>query len=168
MVVISYAYHNLIHSYCNSIQFGYNKVKGNQFGYKYMHYIKELRESTNLSQKEFADMFHIPVSTLRKWEQNESTPPVYVVNLITNSLPQLNKNYEEYYGTGENKFYLDRENNRVGDSLGNWISFHEDISNVIEENIGIYIENLFSKYYEIVKNFDNELKYDKIHKIKWR
>ena len=113
-------------------------------------------------------MFHIPVSTLRKWEQNESAPPQYVLNFIRNSLPQSNKDYETYFGSNEKKFYLDRDNNRVGDSLGNWISFHEDISDVIKENIGIYIENLFNKYYEIVKNFDSELKYDKIHKIKWR
>lgn len=133
-----------------------------------MYYIREIRDSTNLSQKEFADMFHIPVSTLRKWEQNQSTPPSYVLNFIRNSFPQTNKDYEEYLGSEKKKFYLDRNNNKVGDSLGNWISFHEDISDVIKENIGIYIETLFNKYYEIVKSFDNELKCDKIHKINWR
>jgi len=133
-----------------------------------MYYIKELRNSTNLSQNEFAEMFHIPVSTLRKWEQNESTPPSYVIDLIRNALPQSNKKYEMYYGTHKNRFYLDRKNKKVGDSLGNWISYHEDISNVIKENIGIYIENLFNKYYEAVKGFDDELKSDKLYHIKWR
>ena len=133
-----------------------------------MYYIREIRDSTNLSQKEFADMLHIPVSTLRKWEQNQSAPPSYVLNLIRNSFPQTNKDYEEYLGSGRKKYYLDRNNSRVGDSLGNWISFHEDISDVIKENIGIYIETLFNKYYEIVKSFDNELKCDKINKINWR
>lgn len=133
-----------------------------------MYYIKELRQSTNLSQKEFAEMFHIPLSTLRKWEQNESTPPSYVISLIKNSLPQTNKDFEIYLGSEGQKYYLDKNNNRVGDSLGNWISYHESISDVIKENIGLYIENLFNKYYEAIKNFDDELKSDKIHKIKWR
>lgn len=133
-----------------------------------MYYIKELRQSTNLSQKEFAEMFHIPLSTLRKWEQNESTPPSYVISLIKNSLPQTNKDFEIYLGNEGQKYYLDKNNNRVGDSLGNWISYHESISDVIKENIGLYIENLFNKYYEAIKNFDDELKSDKIHKIKWR
>lgn len=133
-----------------------------------MYYIKELRQSTKLSQKEFAQMFNIPVSTLRKWEQNESTPPSYVIELIKNSLPQSNKEFEIYFGNDNKKYYLDKKNKKVGDSLGNWIFFHEDISNVIKENIGIYIENLFNKYYEAVKSFDDELKFDKIHKIKWR
>ena len=133
-----------------------------------MLYIKELRESTGLSQNEFAKAFNIPVSTLRKWEQNESTPPVYVVDLIKRTLPFDIERYSCYLGSNGDKYYLDIENKRVSDSLGNWITFHEDISGVIEDNIGIYIENLFQKYYEAVTNFDNELKFDKIDKIKWR
>ena len=133
-----------------------------------MYYIKELRQSTNLSQTQFAKTFNIPVSTLRKWEQNESTPPAYVLTLIKNSLPQTNKDYEMYLGSSGKKYYLDRENKRVSDSLGNWIVFHEDISGVIKDNIGIYIETLFNNYYEAIKSFDEELKVDKIHHIKWR
>lgn len=133
-----------------------------------MMYVKELRESTGLSQNEFAKKFHIPVSTLRKWEQNESTPPYYVINLIESSLPCNKKEYQCYLGKEGAKFYLDKSNNRVGDSLGNWISYNEDISGVIEDNIGIYIERLFTKYYEAIKNFDNDLKYDKVEKIRWR
>ena len=133
-----------------------------------MYYIKELRQSTNLSQKQFSEMFHIPVSTLRKWEQNESTPPSYVVRLIRNSLPASNKEYAVYLGNDGKKYYLDKQNNKVGDSLGNWIRFNEDIAGVIQENIGIYIEELFAKYYEAIRGFDEDLKIDKMHHIKWR
>lgn len=133
-----------------------------------MYYIRELRESTKLSQSKFADMFQIPVSTLRKWEQNESRPPKYIINLIKKVLPCDNKNYKAYLGSDGKYYYLDEENKRVADSLGNWIQFQEDISGVIEDNIIVYIETLFNKYYESVKEFNNELKVDKIQKIKWR
>ena len=133
-----------------------------------MLYIRELRESTGLSQTAFAKMFHIPVSTLRKWEQNESSPPKYVVRLIENALPCNKKEYHCYLGSDGSKYYLDRDNNMVIDSLGNKIAFNEDINDVIESNVGLYIEKLFKNYYEAVKEFDNDLKYDKIEKIKWR
>lgn len=161
-------YYINIDKYCSTNQIGYNNSKGNQIGYRVMLYIKELRESTGLSQNEFAKMFHIPVSTLRKWEQNESTPPEYVVRFIESSLPCNKKEYQCFFGYDERKYYLDKKNNRVADSLGNWIVFNEDIDGVIEDNIGIYIEKLFKKYYEAVKEFDNDLRYDKIEKIKWR
>ena len=131
-------------------------------------YIRELRESTGLSQNEFAKKFQIPVSTLRKWEQNESTPPKYVVRLIESSLPCNKKEYKCYFGSDGTKYYLDKKNNKVIDSLGSQISFNEDVDGVIESNIGLYIEKLFKSYYEAIKEYDNDLKYDKIEKIKWR
>lgn len=133
-----------------------------------MHHIREIRNSTKLSQKQFADLFHIPVSTLRKWEQNVVSPPSYLINLIKATLPQTSDEYEVYVGGNGDKYYLDRENKRVSDSLGNWIKYHEDIDGVIEDNIGIYIETLFNKYYEAIKDFDDELIFDKKHKIRWR
>ena len=133
-----------------------------------MLYIKELRKSTGQSQDVFAKSFNIPVSTLRKWEQNESTPPSYVIDLIEKALPYCKKDYQCYIGKNGKKYFLDATNKKVGDSLGNWIPFHEDMTGVMKENIGIYIENLFDKYYEIIKSFDNDLKFDKIDKIRWR
>lgn len=41
--------------------------------------IKEIRTYlTNLSQAKFAKKFHIPLSTLSHWEQEQRTPPEYV------------------------------------------------------------------------------------------
>lgn len=133
-----------------------------------MHHIKELRASTNLSQSEFADMFGIPLSTLRKWEQNQSAPPAYVMNFIEKSLPSFKKEYSMYKGKNGQLYYLDAANRKVGDALGNWISFSEDIIGVMEENIGIYIERLFLKYYQAIDEFNDDLKFDKIEKISWR
>ena len=47
-----------------------------------MENIKQLREKTKLTQKEFAEKFDIPVRTIQKWECNGSTPPPYIPELI--------------------------------------------------------------------------------------
>lgn len=48
--------------------------------------IKELRLQTGLSQSKFANMFEIPVATLKDWEQERRNPPGYVVNMMTTIL----------------------------------------------------------------------------------
>jgi transcriptional regulator with XRE-family HTH domain len=44
--------------------------------------IKEMRMQTGLSQSRFANLFDIPIATLRDWEQERRKPPVYVINMI--------------------------------------------------------------------------------------
>lgn len=44
--------------------------------------LKELRTTTGLSQRAFADVFNIPVRTIQQWEQGISTPPPYVIDLL--------------------------------------------------------------------------------------
>ena len=51
--------------------------------------IKELRDSTGMTQKEFASRYGIPISTLRKWEQGESSPAPYVAALLARTLPRV-------------------------------------------------------------------------------
>lgn len=53
------------------------------------HMIRELRDSTGMTQKEFANMYGIPLSTLRKWEQGESSPAPYILNLLARTLPSV-------------------------------------------------------------------------------
>ena len=62
--------------------------------------IKEIRYKTGLSQREFSNMFSIPLSTLQKWEQGESSPSPYVVSLIANQLPI---NTDSLYRIEDNK-----------------------------------------------------------------
>ena len=47
-----------------------------------MYTIKEIRNSTGLSQSKFAAALNIPVRTIQKWERGGSQCPEYVVELI--------------------------------------------------------------------------------------
>lgn len=44
--------------------------------------IQEIRALTNLSQPQFCEKYHIPLPTLRKWEQGKREPPNYLVELL--------------------------------------------------------------------------------------
>lgn len=44
--------------------------------------IRELRESTGLSRKQFSEHTMIPVRTLEDWEAGRRTPPEYIPRLI--------------------------------------------------------------------------------------
>ena len=48
--------------------------------------IKELRESIDLSRKEFSEHIGIPVRTLEDWEAGRRTPPEYIPRLIAYQL----------------------------------------------------------------------------------
>lgn len=48
--------------------------------------ISDLRNVTQMSQKEFAEHFGIPVGTLRNWEQGIASPPQYVISMIFTSM----------------------------------------------------------------------------------
>ena len=44
--------------------------------------LKRYREEHNLSPKDFANMFSIPVSTYNQWESGRRNPPAYVLNMM--------------------------------------------------------------------------------------
>ena len=48
--------------------------------------IKELRECTGMSRKEFSEHTGIPVRTLEDWEAARRTPPEYIPRLIAYQL----------------------------------------------------------------------------------
>ena len=48
--------------------------------------IKELRESTGMSRKDFSEHTGIPVRTLEDWEAGRRTPPDYIPRLIAYQL----------------------------------------------------------------------------------
>jgi len=48
--------------------------------------IKELRESTGMTRKEFSEYTGIPVRTLEDWEAGRRTPPAYIPRLIAYQL----------------------------------------------------------------------------------
>lgn len=61
--------------------------------------IKELRESTGMSRKDFSEHTGIPVRTLEDWEAGRRTPPEYIPRLIAYQLK-----YEELVKGKEDNF----------------------------------------------------------------
>lgn len=56
--------------------------------------INEIRALANLSQAQFSEKYHIPLPTLRKWEQGKREPPDYVVELLEFRVREDMKNGE--------------------------------------------------------------------------
>ena len=112
-------------------------------------------------------MFSIPLSTLQKWEQGESSPSPYVVSLIANQLPI---NTDSLYRIEDNKgkiYYYNREAGFLIDSIGTKIKIGEDLEDVNKNNLSLYVSDLFESYYEIVDKFNRDCKLDKMEDIIW-
>jgi transcriptional regulator with XRE-family HTH domain len=129
--------------------------------------IKELRESTGMTQKAFARMYEIPVSTLRKWEQGEASPAPYVVNLLARSLPSTDSALQKITGKNGVIYYYDRNQKMISDRLGNRILIREDLEGVKEQNLILYLNDLFESFYEIQDKFNRDCRYDKEEDILW-
>ena len=69
--------------------------------------VKEIREATGMSQKAFAELYGIPLSTLRNWEQGINSPAPYVLGLISRTLPVLNSTLKEIQGKSGRSYYYD-------------------------------------------------------------
>lgn len=134
-------------------------------GMEYM--IKELRDMTGMTQKAFAEMYGIPLSTLRKWEQGEASPAPYVLRLIARTLPGTNGALREIRGSDDSVFYYDANKNTVADRKGNVIIIREELEGVKEQNLGIYLQELFESLYEIQEKFNRDCRYDKEDDILW-
>lgn len=132
---------------------------------KYM--IKELRDTTGMTQKEFAQMYRIPLSTLRKWEQGESSPAPYVLNLIAKTLPSLDSSLMKIHGTGDTLYYYDINKSTVADMRGNIIIVQEDLREIKTQNLALYLYDLFKDFYEIQEKFNRDCRFDKKEDIIW-
>lgn len=47
-----------------------------------MNEIKNLKDSLNLTTKEFAESFEIPYNTVRQWINGERNCPTYIINML--------------------------------------------------------------------------------------
>ena len=47
-----------------------------------MNIIKSIRDDLQVSQSELADKFNIPIKSIRNWEQEVTTPPSYVPEMM--------------------------------------------------------------------------------------
>ena len=129
--------------------------------------IKEIRDATGLTQKAFSEMYGIPLSTLRKWEQGEASPAPYVINFLSRLIPKYSGGLIKIQGSGERVFYYNATKKTVLDSKGNEISIQEDLSGIKEQNLILYLEELFDSFYSIQEKFDRDCRYDKEEDIIW-
>ena len=126
----------------------------------------ELRKVTGLTQKAFADLYEIPVSTLRKWEQHEATPPDYVIRLIAMSLPNVDDNLLSI-SDGKNDYYYDEIKREVMDRYGNHIKVKFELGKIKKQNLPIYLRDLFEAFYDAQNRFDRDCEYDIKEDILW-
>lgn len=129
--------------------------------------IKELRESTGMTQKLFAETYGIPVSTLRKWEQKEASPAPYVVNLLARALPETDREFQKIAGKDGTFYYYDEKRKLISDMRGNKIYIEEDLHGVKKHNLVLYLEDLFRDFYAIQAKFNRDCRYDKEEDILW-
>jgi hypothetical protein len=55
----------------------------------------------------------------------------------------------------------------VSDMQGNKIMIQEDLDGVKEQNLALYLSDLFEEFYEIQEKFNRDCKYDKEEDILW-
>lgn len=112
-------------------------------------------------------MYGIPISTLRKWEQGEASPAPYVVNLLARTLPSTDSTLQKIAGRDGVFYYYDKNQKLISDMRGNKIFIQEDLEGVKEQNLVLYLEDLFDNFYEVQEKFNRDCKYDKEEDILW-
>ena len=129
--------------------------------------IKEMRDMTRLTQKEFAAKFDIPIGTLRRWEYGESKPAPYIIKLIALQLPVDQRKMEQIKDEEGNIFFYNKEAGYLMDMQGTRINIKDELEEVKKQNLILYIKDLFEAYYEILDKFDRDCKLDKTEDIIW-
>lgn len=129
--------------------------------------IKELRMKTGLSQREFAERFHIPLSTLRKWEHGVAKPAPYVVDLIAQQIPYEDENTIRLDCNDGRVYFISLDKGTVEDTKGNKINVKGSFDGVNERNLEAYVEILFESYYDAQDRFERDLEYDKKSDAIW-
>ncbi len=129
--------------------------------------IKEMRDMTRLTQREFAAKFDIPIGTLRRWEYGESKPAPYIIKLIALQLPVDQRKMEQIKDEEGNIFFYNKEAGYLMDMQGTRINIKDELEEVKKQNLILYIKDLFEAYYEILDKFDRDCKLDKTEDIIW-
>lgn len=129
--------------------------------------IKEMRDMTQLTQREFAAKFDIPIGTLRRWEYGESKPAPYIIKLIALQLPVDQRKMEQIKDEEGNIFFYNKEAGYLMDMQGTRINIKDELEEVKKQNLILYIKDLFEAYYEILDKFDRDCRLDKTEDIIW-
>ncbi|MEZ3435721.1 MAG: hypothetical protein K1W34_14095 [Lachnospiraceae bacterium] len=53
--------------------------------------IKEYRKSAGLTQKQFSELFEIPLDVVKSWDSGRRSPPVWAEKLIIEKLDRMKK-----------------------------------------------------------------------------
>ncbi len=114
--------------------------------------IKELRENTGMSRKEFSEHTGIPVRTLEDWEAGRRTPPDYIPRLLAYQIK-----FESIYAGNEK-----RNVSLIQDADGNKIVVINDIvfkgkRSIAWEDVEKYLKRYVGDIYSIAE--DNEIIY---------
>jgi len=114
--------------------------------------IKELRENTGMSRKEFSEHTGIPVRTLEDWEAGRRTPPDYIPRLLAYQIE-----FESIYAGNEK-----RNVSLIQDADGNKIVVINDIvfkgkRSIAWEDVEKYLKRYVGDIYSIAE--DNEIIY---------
>ena len=129
--------------------------------------IRELRDATGLSQKRFAEWYGIPLSTLRKWEQGIASPAPYVVQLLARVIPGKDPSAQKIEGEMGRIYFYSKNRGSVSDTKGNEIHIDENPNDVNQKNLALYLDELFSDFYEIQDRFNRDCRFDKTENIQW-
>ena len=118
--------------------------------------IKELRESTGMTRKEFSEHTGIPVRTLEDWEAGRRTPPEYIPRLLAYQIK-----FEDVFT--EKKKSKDKRNvSVIKDADGNSIVIINDIvfkgrRSINWDDVEKYLKRYVGEIYSIAE--DNEMIY---------
>lgn len=68
--------------------------------------IKEKRKEANLTQKQFAELFGIPIDVIKSWDSGRRNPPEWVENLL---IKELNKEIMHMEKMKKNEIWLEEK-----------------------------------------------------------
>ena len=110
--------------------------------------IKELRENTGMSRKEFSEHTGIPVRTLEDWEAGRRTPPEYIPRLLVYQIRFADSYTIKEKSTDKIHIITDPDGKKI--VLINDIRFKSRRS-IDQDEIEQILKKYVGEYYEIVE-----------------
>lgn len=79
----------------------------------------------------------------------------------------MNSALKEFRGKKGCSYYYDRNQKCVLDIKGNRIYVAENLEEIKEQNLRLYLDDLFETFYEAQEKFNRDCRYDKEEDILW-
>ena len=87
--------------------------------------------------------------------------------LIALQLPVDQRKMEQIKDEEGNIFFYNKEAGYLMDMQGTRINIKDELEEVKQQNLILYIKDLFEAYYEILDKFDRDCRLDKAEDIIW-